>query len=627
MLERLAPSCGPPLVGLRVRRLLVVIALAATVLLIGGLAGATRPSALLAGSGTTVLAGSASVPLNGSGATTIEVHNLPPAGLAAWTIDVSYDPGFVSVASCSPTNGGACNTAFGSNVVRIAGSSGGGLYGDAVLATITFACGQQTGTSALSPAISVLNDATPGVLLPINAVTQDGSVTCVVAPPTSPPAATFTPVSPPATWTPVSGPTATFTPQPAQPGANPTARPGAPTATRGPGGTATGTSTRTSSSTPTATLKSSVLGSTRPPTPSAPGAQRPALRQAAPAAASVRPQTSSALPAPNQLSTNPQVIASNFVLAIVLLIVLFFVSALFNGTLDDNRAEIERFVARCTAPFERAANTVQRARTSFGGGFGRLELAAGPALLLGLTGLIYSFDEPSWGLNDKSLVLFLSVVIAVGLSTIIYEGGEAFVHRRRHNVPAGIRLFPAAIAIAVAFVALSRLAHFEAPVLFGFIAASAVFVPVALDHRQEGLAIAVPAAILLLLSLASWSLVIPLRHASNSSHTWWAVLPGETAAMLFASGIEGLLFSLIPLQFLDGWKVIRWNPIGWALLIGVPTFLFSWVILNPAAKSFDALLQGRVITALSLAAAYSALTVALWAFFYVRQRRREAAHA
>ncbi len=605
------------------------MAFAATVLLIGGPAGATPSSVLvgsgttvLAGSGTTVLAGSATVPLGGNGATTLEVHNLPPAGLAAWTIDVSYDPALVSIAACSGAGGGLCNVAYAPGAFRVAGASGGGLYGNTVLATITFACGQQTGTSVLTPAISVLNDATPGLLLPINGTTQNGSVTCVVPPPTSPPAATQPPASPPtATFTPARGPAATFTPQ--------SARPGEPTATRGPGGTATGTSTRASASTPKAPLRSSVLGSSRPPTPSAPGTQRPELRHVGgpSAAASVRPETSSALLAPNQLSTNAKVIGTNFVLAIILLIVLFFVSALFNGTLDDNRAEIERFVARCTAPFERAAKTAQRARTSFGGGFGRLEWAVGPALLLGLTGLIYSFDEPSWGLNDKSLVLFLSVVIAVGLSTIIYEGGEAFVHRTHHHVPAGIRLFPIAIVIAAAFVALSRLAHFEAPVLFGFIAASAVFVPVALDHRQEGLAIAVPAAILLLLSLVSWSLLSPLRHASNSSHTWWAVLPGETAAMLFASGIEGLLFSLIPLKFLDGWKVIRWNPIAWALLIGVPAFLFAWVILNPAAKSFDILLEGRVITALSLAAAYSAMTVALWAYFYVRHRRQEAAHA
>ena len=133
----------------------------------------------------------------------------------------------------------------------------------------------------------------------------------------------------------------------------------------------------------------------------------------------------------------------------------------------------------------------------------RWTAAVGPGLVLGLTGLIYSFDEPTWGLNAKSVVLFLSVVIAVGFSTIIYEGGEALVHRRRHNVQAGIRLFPIAIAIAGAFVVLSRLVNFEAPVMFGFIAASAVFVPVALDHRQQGYAIALPAMALLALSVVS----------------------------------------------------------------------------------------------------------------------------
>ena len=614
MLERCAQGRRGWGISLRSRRLVILVAISALALL-------AAAQGILAG-GTSVVAVSTSVPLGGSGSTTIEVHNLPPTGLAAWTIDVSYDPGLVSVVSCSPTNGGACNTAFGSNVVRIAGSSAGGLFGDAVLATITFACGQQTGTGALTPSISVLNDATPGKLLPISATTQTGSVACVVPPPT-------------ATRPPSQAPTATR-PQPTSPAGNPTTRPGAtaraPTA--GAPGTSAGTpatGTQPAEATPgapTATPVSGVAGAVRPASPSAPTGQDPAQRpEAAPPAASVRPHTSSILASPGQLSTSMQVIVTNIILAIILLIVLFFTSTLFNGTLDENRAEIERYVARFTAPFGRAAHAAQGAVKSFGGGALLVESAVAPVALLGLTGLIYSFDEPSWGLNSKSLVLFLSVVIAVGMSTIIYEGGEALVHRARHGVPAGIRLFPTAIAIAAAFVALSRLAQFEAPVMFGFIAASAVFVPVALDHRQTGIAVFVPAVTLLVLSLVSWSLMGPLRDASNDSHTWWAVLPGETAAMLFVSGIEGLLFCLIPLQFLDGWKIIRWNPAVWAVLIGIPAFLFAWVILNPAAAGFDALLEGRVLTIIALVAAYSAVTVVIWAYFFLQHRRRQAALA
>jgi hypothetical protein len=294
-------------------------------------------------------------------------------------------------------------------------------------------------------------------------------------------------------------------------------------------------------------------------------------------------------------------------------------STLFNGVLDDNREDVENFARRVTSPFRRLWDGFGRAQQPVGGAQRVLEVVAGPVLILGLTGLIYSFNDSDWGLNKKSLVLFLSVAIAAGLATLIYEGGEALVHRRRHRVEAGIRLFPTAIALAVGFVVLSRLVDFEAPIMYGFIAGAAILVPATLDHRQTGFAIFIPATILLLLSLAAWGLVAPLRDASNNNGNWWAVLPGESAAILFVSGIEGLLFAMIPVKFLDGLKIFRWNRVAWLPLFGIPAFLFAWVILNPEAKAFDALLEGRVITALSLAAVYSIIAVGLWAFFFVRR--------
>ncbi len=54
-------------------------------------------------------------------------------------------------------------------------------------------------------------------------------------------------------------------------------------------------------------------------------------------------------------------------------------------------------------------------------------------------------------------------------------------------------------------------------------------------------------------------------------------------------------------------------------IFAAPAFLFSWVILNPEAKEFDALLEGRVITVLGLVGAYALSTVAVWAFFLLRR--------
>ena len=60
------------------------------------------------------------------------------AGLGAWTVEVTYDPNAVKVASCQPAAGSLCNTNAAPGVVRITGASATGLSGDAALATLSF---------------------------------------------------------------------------------------------------------------------------------------------------------------------------------------------------------------------------------------------------------------------------------------------------------------------------------------------------------------------------------------------------------------------------------------------------------------------------------------------------------
>ncbi|OGO49437.1 MAG: hypothetical protein A2148_08135 [Chloroflexi bacterium RBG_16_68_14] len=318
--------------------------------------------------------------------------------------------------------------------------------------------------------------------------------------------------------------------------------------------------------------------------------------------------------------------ATNIALAIILLLTLLFTSTLFNSTVDENRERIEGLARRFAAPFRRLGAQIGVGwQAVAGAGAGSwTERAVGPVLILLLTGLVYSFNEPGLGLNNKSLLLFISLVVPIGLMSYVYEGGEALFTRHRFRVAAGVKLFPTALAIGAGFVALSRLVDFQAPIIYGFIASSAVLVPVSLERRQTGQAVFFPALLLLALSVSAWGLVIPLRELSEGSNNWWTYLPGETAAILFAGGIEGLVFAMIPVRFMDGAKVWAWNWLLWVPVFVIPAFLFSWAILNPEAKEFDALLEGRVITALCLVAAYVAVTVAMWAYFLIRSAERGA---
>jgi hypothetical protein len=191
---------------------------------------------------------------------------------------------------------------------------------------------------------------------------------------------------------------------------------------------------------------------------------------------------------------------------------------------------------------------------------------------------------------------------------------------RRYGVPAGVRIFPVALVIAIGFVVLSRLVDFQAPIMYGFVASTIVLASHAMDDRQSAASVAVPAIALLVLSIGAWLLLPPLRDLTDADSEWWTYLPGEVAAILFVGGIEGLLFTMLPVQFTDGakiWKSLRWL---WFPLFAIPAFLFAWVILNPEAKEMDALAQDRVIVAMALIGAYALIAITTWAFFFMRHR-------
>jgi len=148
-----------------------VIALA----LIGGL--------LLAGTAAAAAHGSLDIH-DGSAAPgaedTVDVgaHDIGGEGLGAWTVDIAYDTDVITAVDCSAEQGGVCNAEFGAGVVRITGASAGGLDGDTVLGSITFECGDDEGSSALTISINVFADATIGDPQDIDTVVSNGTFDC-----------------------------------------------------------------------------------------------------------------------------------------------------------------------------------------------------------------------------------------------------------------------------------------------------------------------------------------------------------------------------------------------------------------------------------------------------------------
>ena len=471
-----------------------------------------------------------------------------------------------------------------------------------------------TGTPTNTPTNTPTHTATH-TLTPTNTPSDTPTLTPTPLPSSTPmPTPTQLPtLTPTVTPSPTDTPTSTPTPVPTATSTNvptntPTdAPPPADTSTPAPFvpfPTVTPSPSATLEPSPTATQVSEVIAQVTEPPPTEPP----------PAVPDVRPETSGAIVALGDMRIDAGVIGTNVVIAFILLAILLLSSSLFNDTLAENQAQIERYLARLTRPLRGLTGFFGAPMAAIGDSSPIVRTLVLPIMLL-LTGLIYSFNEPSVGLNGESFLLFCSLVIGVGVTTYVYEGGQALVTQRRFHIASRMEVVPFAIGIAAVFVLISRLVSFQAPIIYGFVAAASILRSADLDKNQSAQAVAFPAAVLLALSLVAWGLLGPLRSMSGNSEQWFVHLPGETAAIIFAGGVEGLLFTMIPLTFTDGLKLLRWQPITWFVLFAVPAFLFSWVILNPEAEAFSALLEGRLLFAFSVVLAYAALATGVWLFF------------
>lgn len=325
---------------------------------------------------------------------------------------------------------------------------------------------------------------------------------------------------------------------------------------------------------------------------------------------------------PAHVDTALDVVGTNLLLALIVLLLVGVGSAIFNSTLDENRVEIDGWVSRVGS---RSVGWTEGAlallRPAGANGLPGWAVKVGRlAVILVLTAVVYGFLSPDFALDGRSAVLFAAFMAGLGIVTYVSEGSMAAFSVRRLHVPAGVRVYGAALAVAVGCVLLSRLMDFRPGILYGFIASFVILAPVTLQRRGSAELVLMPSLCLLGASLVAWGLLVPLRSMAVTDGSWFISLLEATAAIVFVAGLEGVFFNLIPIDFMDGAKIARWNPVVWAVLFGFVTFLFWQLLLNRNEGTLDAIRRTRVVAALGVAAFYAGLTVAAWGFFQIRNR-------
>jgi hypothetical protein len=312
-------------------------------------------------------------------------------------------------------------------------------------------------------------------------------------------------------------------------------------------------------------------------------------------------------PGPGDVSATGAVVITNVLLTMLLLLFFGTTSSVFNNTVDANRLVFEgwgrklRHRLRELVPIETGWRLSPRRRMM---------------LILGLTAVVYGFLSPGFGFDRASLFLLLALVAGIGVLTSVSEGGAVWFSGHRLGVAAGLRVHGGALLAAVTCVLVSRALGFQPGIVYGFIASAVVLGSFALDRRQAGEFAFYPAAAVLGIGVAAWAALGWVRGGGLGGEA--GDLAESGLAVLSVGGIEGVMFSMVPLAFMDGRAVIEWNRWAWAVLAGAATFLFWQLLVNPNLAYLDAFRESGVKLVLAVAAGFAGVTAATWLYFRMR---------
>jgi len=313
------------------------------------------------------------------------------------------------------------------------------------------------------------------------------------------------------------------------------------------------------------------------------------------------------IPLPTDISTDPAVIGTNVGLALFLALAFGLTSALFNSTLEENEELIQARLAPLLALLSRARDRLPRLK---GWGFDIAKVT----LLLLISALLYAFLDPGFGVSAGGATIFFSLLIALVVSIYSYKGIAVLLGRRYFKLRARFRLFPVALAFGVACVLISRWIDFHPGYLYGFVAGFAFLSMEAETPRRWALLVLAGAVALLLASLAAWGLAVPVGKLAEGGPGAASVLYGVLVA-IFVAGLEGLLFALVPLTFMDGAKLLTWSRVAWGAAFAVAAWLFFHVLINPGSAYLDALTGKKTLVMLGTLVAYGLLAFGVWLFF------------
>lgn len=281
------------------------------------------------------------------------------------------------------------------------------------------------------------------------------------------------------------------------------------------------------------------------------------------------------LPTFGSFPISPTTVAVTGGIALAFLLLVAFPSELLEDTIREN--------------YDRAFGWLTPARRRvehLRGRFGRMlrNPWSGIALSVVATAVILGFSDPTFGFTGASVRLLIGMLISVAVINIGINLLVLRVAKQEYGDAGFIRPMPGALLIVALSVLVSRLVDISPGFLFGLV--MGVAYARELKLVQEAKLALLGAAFTIAAGILAWLGFSALRTAGGSG--FWYQLSLETLVAITLEAVGTMIIAMLPLTFLDGKTIFRWNKWAWAGIYLLTVLVFA-VIVMPISNNWGAM--------------------------------------
>ena len=297
-------------------------------------------------------------------------------------------------------------------------------------------------------------------------------------------------------------------------------------------------------------------------------------------------------------------------LFLVLIYALGFPADWFNETYDENKERIRQGVRRKVPWLVRE----ERDRATPLGRF--LTGSAVFAVFLGLSGILYASVDPGfswhWSADPSAPLLLLADCVGIAVVTLGFQIPRIVVGVERHH-RLSLNVLAGSVVVGVACVIVSKSLHLDPGYVYGLIAVFA-FTPT-LDERTNGRLVAACMTTVLVLSVVAFVLWEPGDAGGGSGPGPRVFFVQQVLLFVWAAGIQSVCFAMLPLPFLPGREILRWNKVAWAAILGTGLVVFSLILLEPGGPFEENVGHRGLIPALVTFGLFALVSLGFMAYF------------